>query len=85
MGVGVFDARGGLFEQLLENSCNQYTNLAMRLWNYGLRRNFSTSSVPCTLGPVVDAIVAHDSERARLEAQAHLREFSEEVRGRLSR
>ena len=69
----------------LENSCNQYANLAMRLWNYGLRSNSSSTSVPCTLGPVVDAIVAHDSDRARNEAQAHLREFSEDVRGRLSR
>lgn len=69
----------------LETTCNQYANLAMRLWNYGFRRDASASSVPCTLASVVDAIAAREAERARLEAQTHLREFSEEVRSLLAR
>ncbi|WP_198588221.1 GntR family transcriptional regulator [Geodermatophilus chilensis] len=69
----------------LEATCSQYANLAMRLWNYAFRRDPDASDVPCTLGSVVQAIVARDPERARLEAELHLRHFSDEVRSLLSR
>ncbi|GAB3346085.1 GntR family transcriptional regulator [Modestobacter lapidis] len=78
----VYAAAGNAY---LETTCNQYANLAMRLWNYAFRRDPGAADVPCTLGAVVDAVIARDPDRARREAETHLRQFSDEVRTLLSR
>jgi DNA-binding GntR family transcriptional regulator len=64
----------------LETTLNQYANAALRIWHYALRSLGSLSPHPCDQTEVVDAIVARDTERARAAAEAHLLDYSVEVR-----
>jgi DNA-binding GntR family transcriptional regulator len=64
----------------LETTLNQYANAALRIWHYALRGLGSASPVPCDQSGVVAAIVAGDGPRARAAAEAHLRDYSTEVR-----
>jgi DNA-binding GntR family transcriptional regulator len=64
----------------LEQTLNQYANAALRIWHYALRSLGSHSPRPCDQTEVVDAIVARDGERARAAAEAHLLDYSVEVR-----
>lgn len=64
----------------LENTLNQYTNAALRIWHYALRGVTSFPPSPCDLSEVVAAIVARDGERAKVAAEAHLAEYSIAVR-----
>lgn len=64
----------------LESTLNQYANAALRIWHYALRSLGSHSPRPCDQNEVVDAIVARDGERARVAAEAHLLDYSVEVR-----
>jgi len=64
----------------LENTLNQYANLAMRIWNFGLQGQRETVRHACSQRAVVEAVVAGDPFRARVAAQDHLRAFSDEVR-----
>jgi DNA-binding GntR family transcriptional regulator len=69
----------------LEASLNQYANLAMRIWHYGLRRVSDHPADGCDQADVVAAIVRSDAETAREAARAHLRGFSTSVRALLAR
>jgi DNA-binding GntR family transcriptional regulator len=64
----------------LESTLNQYANAALRIWHYALRSLGSISPHPCDQNEVVDAIVSRDGERARVSAEAHLLDYSVEVR-----
>ena len=64
----------------LETTLNQYANAALRLWHYALRGLGSHHPRPCDQAEVVAAILARDGERARVAAEAHLLEYSVEVR-----
>ncbi|NEM07077.1 GntR family transcriptional regulator [Geodermatophilus normandii] len=64
----------------LESTLNQYANAALRIWHYALRGLGSPSPHPCDQAEVVDAIIARDGERARVSAEAHLLDYSVEVR-----
>jgi len=64
----------------LEATLNQYANAALRIWHYALRSLGSHSPHPCDQTEVVAAIVAHDGERARAAAEAHLLDYSVEIR-----
>ncbi|MEV0703583.1 GntR family transcriptional regulator [Saccharopolyspora sp. NPDC050389] len=68
----------------LEANLNQYANLAMRIWHYGLRRVADQPSAGCDQAEVVAAIVRGDADAARAGAQAHLRDFSNSVRALLA-
>ena len=63
----------------LEDTLNQYANLALRIWHYGIKRMRPTTP-SCSQRDVVNAIGDRDPARARAAAQVHLRGFSEEVR-----
>jgi DNA-binding GntR family transcriptional regulator len=79
---GIYEAAHNPY---LEISLNQYANLAMRIWHYGLRRVSDQPSAECDQADVVAAIVRGDAEGAREAAQAHLRGFSRSVRALLTR
>jgi DNA-binding GntR family transcriptional regulator len=64
----------------LETALNQYTNAALRVWHYAIRSLGSHPPRPCDQFEVVAAIIARDGERARVAAEAHLLNFSVEVR-----
>ena len=64
----------------LESTLNQYANAALRIWHYALRSLGSHSPRPCDQTEVVAAIVEHDGERARAAAEAHLLDYSIEIR-----
>jgi DNA-binding GntR family transcriptional regulator len=64
----------------LEATLNQYANAALRIWHYALRSLGSPSPHPCDQTEVVAAIVARDGERARGAAEAHLLDYSTEIR-----
>jgi DNA-binding GntR family transcriptional regulator len=64
----------------LEATLNQYANAALRIWHYALRSLGSQSPHPCDQTEVVAAIVERDGERARAAAEAHLLDYSAEVR-----
>jgi DNA-binding GntR family transcriptional regulator len=64
----------------LEATLNQYANAALRIWHYALRSLGPNLPPPCNQAEVVVAILARDSERAKAAAEAHLREYSVEVR-----
>ena len=67
----------------LEDSLNQFANLAQRIWHYGIKRMRPRAPRSCSQNDVVAAIRDRAPERARAAAQAHLRGFSEEVRSLL--
>lgn len=69
----------------LENSLNQYANLSMRIWHYGLRRATDQTGDQCDQADVVTAIVRGDAVAADAAARAHLRDFSRSVRAMLTR
>jgi DNA-binding FadR family transcriptional regulator len=69
----------------LEASLNQYANLAMRIWQYGLRRVTDHLIVACDQADVVAAIVRGDAANARAAAEAHVRGFPRSVRALLAR
>lgn len=64
----------------VEATLNQYANAALRIWHYALRGPGAPSPHPCDQAEVVDAIVSRDGERARVSAEAHLLDYSVEVR-----
>ena len=64
----------------LESTLNQYTNAALRIWHYTLRAMGPASPPPCDQTEVVAAIVARDGERARTAAEAHLLDYSVQVK-----
>jgi DNA-binding GntR family transcriptional regulator len=64
----------------LESTLNQYTNAALRIWHYTLRAMGPASPPPCDQTEVVAAIVARDGERARTAAEAHLLDYSIQVK-----
>jgi DNA-binding GntR family transcriptional regulator len=64
----------------LETTLNQYANAALRIWHFALGTLGSHTPRPCDQVEVVDAIVARDGERARVAAEAHLLDYSVEVR-----
>ena len=64
----------------LETTLYQYANAALRIWHYAIRSLGSRHAHPCDQSEVVAAIIAHDGERARGAAEAHLLNYSVEVR-----
>lgn len=66
--------------QFLEATLNQYANLALRIWNLGLRRQPVEMAHVHSQREVVEAIVRGDAVRARQAAEQHLLGFSAEVR-----
>ncbi|WP_158842837.1 GntR family transcriptional regulator [Saccharothrix deserti] len=64
----------------LEASLNEYANLALRIWYYGLKRTPSRTPQACSQHDVVKAICARDPAAAREAARDHLRGYSVEVR-----
>ena len=64
----------------LEATLNQYANAALRIWHYALRSLGSQTRPPSDQTEVVAAIVERDSERARAAAEAHLLDYSIEIR-----
>jgi DNA-binding GntR family transcriptional regulator len=64
----------------LETTLNQYTNAALRIWHYAIRILDTHHARPCDQSEVVAAIIARDGERARRAAEAHLLNYSVEVR-----
>jgi DNA-binding GntR family transcriptional regulator len=64
----------------LETSLNEYANLALRIWYWGLKRTRSRTPQACAQNEVVEAICAREPAAARAAAQRHLRGFSTEVR-----
>ncbi|MEW2395471.1 GntR family transcriptional regulator [Streptomyces sp. NPDC046862] len=67
----------------LEVSLNQYANLALRIWHYGIQRMRARTPRSCSQDEVVAAICARKPEAARKAAQGHLLGFSAEVRALL--
>ncbi|MER5217097.1 GntR family transcriptional regulator [Streptomyces sp. NPDC002838] len=67
----------------LESSLNQYANLALRIWHYGIQRMRPRTPRSCAQDEVVAAICARKPEAARKAAQSHLLGFSAEVRSLL--
>lgn len=67
----------------LEASLNQYANLALRIWHYGIKRLRPRTPRSCSQTEVVEAISARRPEAARKAAQSHLLAFSMEVRSLL--
>jgi DNA-binding GntR family transcriptional regulator len=66
--------------EYLESTLNQYANLAMRIWNYGLEGLQAVGEHVESQRAVVEAIVRGDAPTARMAAEQHLRGFSDEVR-----
>ncbi|MGW0826847.1 GntR family transcriptional regulator [Streptomyces sp. NPDC002845] len=67
----------------LEAGLNQYANLALRIWHYGIQRMRPRTPRSCSQNEVVEAICARRPEAARKAAQNHLLAFSMEVRSLL--
>lgn len=67
----------------LEVSLNQYANLALRIWYYGIQQMRPRTPRSCSQEEVVEAICARRPEAARKAAQSHLLGFSDEVRSML--
>lgn len=67
----------------LESTLGQYANLALRIWNSGLRGQGASSTHHASQRVVVEAIVRRDPPAARAAAEQHLRGFSEQVRSAL--
>jgi len=66
--------------EFLESTLNQYTNLALRIWNFCLQGQRARDEHIHSQRTVVEAIVRGDAPAARMAAEQHLRAFSEEVR-----
>jgi DNA-binding GntR family transcriptional regulator len=66
--------------EFLETTLNQYANLALRIWNYGLEGRHAVEEDIRSQRAVVEAIRAGDARAARVAAEQHLRGFSDEVR-----
>ncbi|WP_432535131.1 GntR family transcriptional regulator [Kineococcus arenarius] len=66
--------------EFLEAALNQYANLALRIWNFGLQGRPGAAEHACSQRAVVEAVVRGDALAARLAAEEHLRGFSEDVR-----
>jgi DNA-binding GntR family transcriptional regulator len=66
--------------EFLEATLNQYANLALRIWNYGLAGHPARSEHVVSQRAVVEAVVRGDAPAARMAAELHLRGFSDEVR-----
>jgi DNA-binding GntR family transcriptional regulator len=66
--------------EFLESTLNQYANLALRIWNFCLQENLAVDHAIESQRAVVHAIVQGDALAARVAAEQHLRQFSEEVR-----
>jgi DNA-binding GntR family transcriptional regulator len=66
--------------EFLEFTLNQYANLALRIWNFCLQDQRAVIEAICSQRAVVEAVVRGDALAARMAAEQHLREFSEEVR-----
>jgi DNA-binding GntR family transcriptional regulator len=64
----------------LETTLNQYINAGLRIWHYAIRSLGSHHAHPCDQSEVVAAIIARDGARARGAAEAHLLNYSVEVR-----
>jgi DNA-binding GntR family transcriptional regulator len=64
----------------LEATLNQYANLALRIWNYGLEGHRAVDGHIRSQRAVVEAIVRGDALAARMAAEQHLRGFLDEVR-----
>jgi DNA-binding GntR family transcriptional regulator len=64
----------------LEATLNQYANLALRIWNVGLKREPVEMSHVRSQREVVEAIVRGDAEEARQAAEKHLLGFSANLR-----
>ncbi len=60
----------------LETTLNQYANLALRIWNLGLKREPVEMRSVRTQREVVEAIVRGDGEDARRAAEEHLLGFA---------
>ncbi|MDI3406445.1 GntR family transcriptional regulator [Streptomyces cavernicola] len=67
----------------LEATLTQYSNLAMRIWHYGLVRARPSTPRSCAQDEVVEEICARRPGAARKAAQAHLLGFSASVRSML--
>lgn len=65
----------------LEVTLNQYANLALRIWNLGLRREPVAMRDVASQRAVVEAIVRGDAGGAREAAEEHLRTFTDNARG----
>ncbi len=66
--------------EYLETTLNQYSNLALRIWNFCLQENLAVDDAIHSQRAVVEAIDRSDAPAARAAAERHLRQFSEEVR-----
>jgi DNA-binding GntR family transcriptional regulator len=66
--------------EFLETTLNQYSNLALRIWNFCLQENLAVDDAIHSQREVVEAIDRGDAPAARAAAERHLRQFSEEVR-----
>jgi DNA-binding GntR family transcriptional regulator len=64
----------------LEATLNQYANLALRIWNFGLKREPVEMEHVHSQRDVVEAIVRGDAAGARRAAEKHLLAFSTNVR-----
>ena len=73
----IYAAAGNEF---LEATLNHYANLALRIWNYCLQEELAVDHAIDTQRAVVEAVVQGDVLAARMAAEQHLRQFSEEVR-----
>lgn len=73
----IYAATGNEF---LESTLNHYANLALRIWNYCLGEEPAVEGAIHSQRAVVEAIVRGDAPAARVAAEQHLRQFSEEVR-----
>jgi DNA-binding GntR family transcriptional regulator len=66
--------------EFLESTLNQYSNLALRIWNFCLQEDLAVDEAIHSQREVVEAIARGDAPAARMAAEQHLRQFSEEVR-----
>jgi DNA-binding GntR family transcriptional regulator len=66
--------------EFLEATLNQYANLALRIWNLGLKREPVDLEHVHSQREVVEAILRGDAADARQAAEQHLRGFSTSVR-----
>lgn len=66
--------------EYLETTLNQYSNLALRIWNFCLSEQLVVDEHIRSQRAVVEAIVRGDALAARMAAEQHLRAFSEDVR-----
>ncbi|GAB3252315.1 GntR family transcriptional regulator [Kineosporia babensis] len=73
----IYAAAGNEF---LEATLNQYSNLALRIWNVCLISQEVDEKHIRSQRDVVEAIVRRDAPAARAAAERHLLQFAEEVR-----